>query len=491
MPNSIQEILVVEDNEADFFLLNTYFDKIKGNKYNLTWANSPQKALKEIKDREFDLCILDYSISPDENGIEFANRAGFKEREIPCILLTGYDDIDPYDMGEDSSIFDYLLKHEINPSLLNRSLIYALQRKKSETDLKKAKAYTSHIVNSIPLMIIQTDKKGIIRQSNPASTIVSGFETEELIGKNILDLIASDEQEKASNTLLNSVGGYVQMKLTAKSLEEKLISWNTIHSSVDDIIIIGKDVTLEMLERENEQQRQKMEALGQLAGGVAHEVNNLLQPILLLGEISKDDLGVDNKIVEENLDIMVDNAEKASEIVKDILSFARQEQEIPEHDKIEKNIRESIKFATELLPKTIMIEADFEDGLSGYECTISRTDMIKIFSNLMINAALAMDNKGRIDIKTRRRTLDTAQGSALKIIPGDYFYISLKDEGCGIPEEVIEKIFNPFFTTREVGKGTGLGLSIVYSIIQKDGGTITVSSKVGKGTTFEIFIPIH
>lgn len=491
-----KKILVIEDNEADFFVLSSYFKKIESSSYDLSWANSTEQALDYLRNEFFDLCLLDYSISPSETGVEFARKTNFRKYDVPCILLTGFDNLDMNEVGNDTFIYDYLLKEELNPSLLNRSLIYALQRKQAEQELITAKQYTSHIIGSIPMMIIQTDENGKIRQVNPAASMITGFSEEELFNKHILEIVSSADYEKAKNYAKAPTGVAGAIRIVTKANEERIISWNTFPFDDSHTIVIGKDVTLETLEKENEQQRQKMEALGQLAGGVAHEVNNLLQPILLLGELSRDELqdvalseNIDS--IEENLSIIIENAAKASEIVKDILSFARQEKDETEQICISESLQDGVKFAKELLPKKLKINSCLSNNFSGYISNLGKNDMIKVFSNLLINAAHASDSNGEVWIKGSITEVKNKEAGTLKVSPGTYALITVKDDGCGMDEQTISKIFNPFFTTREIGEGTGLGLSIVYSIIQKNGGTINVDSKVNMGTTFKIFIPVY
>lgn len=485
------KILVVEDNEADYFILKTYFDRINDQPYDITWADTTDKALEYLKEQDFSLCLLDYSISPTETGVEFAKSPDFRKYELPCILLTGFDNLDMSDVSEGSFIYDYLLKDELNPSLLNRSLIYALQRKKAEQDLIVAKQYTSHIISSIPMLIMQTDENGIIRQANPGASLITGFNEEELIGKHLLDIVAPDDLEYAREKAKLRSGGSGNVKLMTKSREERIISWNNFPFDEKHTILIGKDVTLEELEKENEQQRQKMEALGQLAGGVAHEVNNLLQPILLLSEISQDEVTEDPGSVKENLGVILENAERAADIVKDILSFARQEQEVAAPTELVDGIKDAVKFSQDLLPKTISIDIDISPNLENCQTELGKNDLIKIFSNLMINASHAMDSKGNIDISCKKVVVTAKDSGALKLKPDEYGYISVQDFGCGMDKQTLENIFNPFFTTRDIGEGTGLGLSIVYSIIQKNGGAIKAKSKKTQGSTFELYLPIQ
>ncbi len=245
---------------------------------------------------------------------------------------------------------------------------------------------------------------------------------------------------------------------------------------------------------------QKFEALAQMSGGMAHEINNALQPILGLSEIVKEGLHGQNPHLEECMDIIYKSADNARKIVGGVLAFGRKNSD-QERNVIqaESAINEAIWFAQQLLPSTVGIikcgmHHEVNDALTsgeehGYRININRVRLIQIITNLFSNAAHAMNNKGRIFIDLRQEFVSDPHLLAGKLPPGKYVILSIRDEGHGMDEKTMASAFDPFFTTKKVGEGTGLGLSIVHGIIKEWNGNITVESTIGKGTTFRILLP--
>ncbi len=234
-------------------------------------------------------------------------------------------------------------------------------------------------------------------------------------------------------------------------------------------------------------QSQKMEAIGRLAGGLAHDFNNVLTVILGYNGMVMDELNDQPRLLEKAAEVQR-AAERAAGLTKQLLAFSRRQILQPSLldlnevvNSIEKLLRhvigEDIDFATRLDPSLFPVRAD-------------ATHLDQVLMNLVINARDAMPNGGKLTIETANVFLDEVYAeSHAGIIPGRYVHIAVSDTGHGMSEETRRKIFEPFFTTKEVGKGTGLGLSIVYGIVKQNGGDIWVYSQEGKGTTFKIHLP--
>ena len=245
--------------------------------------------------------------------------------------------------------------------------------------------------------------------------------------------------------------------------------------------------------------RGKLEALGQMASGIAHELNNLLQPIMLKADDICDETNNDD--VRKKAEIIIDCARSAANVIDDILSFSHIKNKGVDCVDIRKTALKQIGFAREILPKSITFSlSGFDDSDKKLGCQIcysqiSADDLFRVFCNLFLNAAQAMDYTGRIDIEFRHIANEHAmdmKGYAVK--PKEsmegYAQITIKDTGTGIPSEILPKIFAPFFTTKEVQSGTGLGLSIVQSVVQGWGGSIKATNdKTNGGAVFSILIP--
>ena len=248
----------------------------------------------------------------------------------------------------------------------------------------------------------------------------------------------------------------------------------------------------ERLEIENAlRQAQKMDALGGLAGGIAHEINNMLLPIISLAQMTIKDFP-DGSRQQKRLEKIVEAGERAKHLINGILSFShRADVEVSQKRiNIVKAIKDSLNLLRITLPSTLTFKTDLDPSTGHVVC-----DPIQISSivlNLGSNAADAME--GRIgDITISLAPVEITQQHALSISelkPGRYAKLTVSDTGKGIAAHQLERIFDPFYTTKEVGQGTGLGLSIAYGIVKQHHGAITVSSEVGVGTTFDIYLPL-
>jgi len=237
------------------------------------------------------------------------------------------------------------------------------------------------------------------------------------------------------------------------------------------------------------QQAQKMEAIGTLAGGIAHDFNNILGAILGYSEMAREDCSPGSAI-ENDLNQVIMAGHRAKDLVKQILSFSRQT--VTENILLQPAIilKETLKLLRSSLPTTINIEQDIKvkTGL----VYVDPTQIHQILMNLCTNAYHAMEEKGGLlSISLKERTLSKQDLlSSPHIQPGNFVELSVRDNGLGMSQDLQEKIFDPYFTTKEVGKGTGMGLAIVHGIVKSYGGYISCRSQIGEGTEFKIFLPV-
>ncbi len=242
------------------------------------------------------------------------------------------------------------------------------------------------------------------------------------------------------------------------------------------LIGIVRDVTTEKEKREKNLQEQRLEALGGLAGGMAHEINNLLQPALLNTEILEDVFPKDSGF-DELLPDLKNALLQIGYIVQHTLKFARKNQtSVAETFDIAALVKEEATYLSSLIPSSVQMEV-ISPAAGDLPIYVNRTEFSQVFTNLVNNAVHAMERKGKLTIK-----LEEDHGVAI---------LSLTDTGCGMSAATKAKIFEPFFTTKKLGEGTGLGLSVVHGLVNGWGGSITVESDVGRGSTFVIQIPLH
>jgi PAS domain S-box-containing protein len=232
---------------------------------------------------------------------------------------------------------------------------------------------------------------------------------------------------------------------------------------------------------------QRMDAVGRLAGGIAHDFNNLLTTILGYCAILLDEAAVDAHSREAVLEIRA-AGERAANLTRQLLTFSRKDdrklqvldvnQALLELEKmLRRMIGEDVELVTRLSPQPLRVRID-------------RTQFEQVLLNIAINARDAMPDGGTLEVATSERVLDeTFVRTHLGAKPGRYVLLELRDDGCGMPGDVVNRIFEPFYTTKDVGRGTGLGMSVVYGVVKQAGGYVWVESTLGKGTTVSVYLP--
>ena len=380
------------------------------------------------------------------------------------------------------------------------------ERKRIEQDLRESEERYQSILSASPDNITITDSKGQILMISPAGLSMFGYEKEaDVLGDSVYNHLVPEDRERAlSNLTLKAQGllsgpdEYHGLRKDGSTFDVEVMS-NFIQDHMgrpSRVVIVVRDIT-ERKQAEQErknmqiqlQQALKMEAIGTLAGGIAHDFNNILGVILGYAEIAKDDCP-QGSIIASDLDEVILASNRAKDLVKQILAFSRQ----AETEKIPLRpatiVKETIKLLRSSLPTTIDIQQGVEEetGL----ILADPTQIHQILMNLCTNAYHAMEETGGILSVSLTNKVLSAQDLVGHpyIQPGTFIELSVGDTGHGISPEIQEKIFNPYFTTKEVGKGTGMGLAIVHGIVKSYGGFVTCLSRMGKGTVFHIILPV-
>ena len=236
-------------------------------------------------------------------------------------------------------------------------------------------------------------------------------------------------------------------------------------------------------------QAQKIESVGRLAGGVAHDYNNMLSVISGFAELALEKVAPGDPL-HADLKQILEAAKRSSEITRQLVAFARKQTIAPKVLDLNDTVEGMLKMLRRLIGEDIDLAWMPDAGLWPVKMDPAQID--QILANLCVNARDAISAAGKITIETGNATLDeTYCADHAGFIPGEFALLAVSDDGCGMEEELQAKIFEPFFTTKELGKGTGLGLATVYGIVKQNSGFINVYSEPGKGTTFKIYLPRH
>ncbi|MBF0099894.1 MAG: response regulator [Desulfobacterales bacterium] len=351
----------------------------------------------------------------------------------------------------------------------------------------------------VPFFISLKDS-GKILFSNKHAYQIFGYSAEVFLTKEMLDLYSDPKEFQTFITVLSQYGQVDNFEATLKKSDNSLLivylfSQPIVFKEQACLLTVIYDLT-ERIKAEEEKsalenqlrQTQKMEAIGTMAGGISHDLNNILAIIFGNIELSMMILPEDNE-VQKLLTCALSAAKRAKEMVKQILDFCRQKEHERIPVKIKQVVSEAVGMIKELMPSTIQIKLEIEPQLSTIQG--DPTQIHQILMNLCSNSAYAMRDTGgviEIILKEVHKNLATTRIANPK--PVSYVVLTVKDTGCGIEKTIMDRIFDPFFTTKPVGKGTGLGLSVVYGIIKSFGGTITVESELGKGAAFHCYFPL-
>lgn len=365
------------------------------------------------------------------------------------------------------------------------------ERKRTEEALKKSEEKYRDLVEDINDIIFEVDEDGSITYISPACEAVIGLPPAEFIGRPIMDFLFPEDRPVAMESVRKISSGHVH------SIEVRLVNpfgelrWVRVSSRPiikKDRVIGLRGILTDLTESKRRDEERmimsKLESTGILAGGIAHDFNNLLT--VILGNL---ELAQRSPQFNETMAAYLNDAEKAAMAARSLthqfITFAEGDAPVKRLISLTDLLKEEAKFT-------------LRGSSVGYKCSISpdlwRTEVDEnqtgqVMRNIILNAREAMPDGGMISIGAENWEVDTSSG--LPLPAGDYVRVTIADQGGGIPEEVIPKIFDPYFSTRQRGdqKGMGLGLTICHSVIQKHGGAITVDSKTGIGTTFHIYLP--
>ncbi len=354
------------------------------------------------------------------------------------------------------------------------------------------------LYHEAPVGIVFLDTDGLIAGCNAAFRRLLGSADDDPTATAFADLLALEDRDEAAAVLSKVVmgighGAHLEGRLMRLDGGEVAVNLTAARVTQGDDTIGLVLHLIDTTEQKNLEvqftQSQKMQAVGQLAGGVAHDFNNLLTAMIGFSDLLLAKRGPDDPDFADIMQIK-QNANRATNLVRQLLAFSRKQKLELEVMDITEQLGDLSNLLGRLIGETVELRMDHGRNLGAV--LFDRGQFDQVIINLCVNARDAMPGGGTLTVRTRGRALDKPTPRGHDVMPaGDYVVIEVADTGTGIPKENLERIFEPFFSTKEVGAGTGLGLSTVYGIVHQAGGYIFVDSAVGQGTTFSIFLPVH
>ncbi|HIK04547.1 MAG TPA: PAS domain S-box protein [Trichormus sp. M33_DOE_039] len=325
-----------------------------------------------------------------------------------------------------------------------------------------------------------------------------GWKVAESVGRIAHELFqreSSSQLQAGFNTTISTGYWSGELEQITKTGQEIIVTsrWTLVRDEAgqpQSILIVNTDITEKKQLEQQFYRAQRLESIGTLASGIAHDLNNVFAPIVMIAQLLSSRYKNADARTQELFKTLETSSKRGSDLVKQILTFARgtEDQRIllqPGH-----LLQELVKVIKQTFPKTIEIQTTIPSN-TLWMVKADPTQLDQVFMNLAVNARDAMPNGGQLTITAENYTIDeTYARMHLEARAGGYILVKIADTGTGIPPESLERIFDPFFTTKEVGKGTGLGLSTVLGIVKNHGGFVEVLSQVGKGTEFQVFLPI-
>ncbi|WP_321417199.1 response regulator [uncultured Desulfobacter sp.] len=493
--NKIQKhILLVEDNPADAELIRVILSEKKPSSYMLHVKERLSEALDFLSGHKIDIVLLDLGL-PDSHGVSTIQKIKEQYPFIPIVVITGNENentgIEAVRMGAQ----DYICKGLIPNHYLTQTIEYAIHRQDSEFRLRQSEAKYKSIVDNIGIGVALINVDLTILETNscmhqwfPQINIQNGtkcYESIQCFCNGAPDFQDCPVTATLKDGMAHTYTGkkdHITYQLLSSPLKDG-------SGQVKGVVLLSEDISERLSVEARLRQAQKMESLGTLAGGVAHDFNNILTAIHGFAALAKSE-AEDNDSLKNDLSEILNATHRAGDLVKQILTFSRMGTCEKLAIRMDLIIKEVLKLLRSTLPSNIEIINLV--GKTQEKIIADPTQIHQIMMNLCTNAFHAMEETGgTLKVSLEQISQEEIKANDLKSLKDrPHFKLMVKDTGTGIPTELMESIFDPYFTTKGIGEGTGLGLSVVQGIVKDCDGKIVVESTVGKGSCFTLYFPI-
>jgi two-component system, cell cycle sensor histidine kinase and response regulator CckA len=388
------------------------------------------------------------------------------------------------------------------------------EHKQAEIRIHESEERYRTLITGMSEGVVLQDSEGVVLTCNPVAEHILGLAHKDMVGRTAADPrwgeihedgSAFPEEENPALVALRTGLPQTNIVMGLKRPDENLV-WISINaqplfrqgeSKSYAVVVTFNDITERLhAEKEREdlqqqlQQTQKMESIGRLAGGVAHDFNNMLGVIIGSAELAQLQVSPEQKQLSKHLQEILNTAHRSADLTRQLLAFARKQTTIPKVLDLNESVESTQKMLKRMINEDVTLTWIRGEGI--WPVMIDPSQLDQILANLCVNARDAIGGAGNISIETANASID-AEFCARhpNAMPGDYVRLSVSDDGSGIGKDAMMKIFEPFYTTKSLGEGTGLGLSTVYGIVEQNKGFIEVDSELGRGTVFNIYLPRH
>jgi len=502
--DSNYKILLVEDSDDDEQLIRRHFSKCPGS-FHIERVETPRDFVAAMRNAEWDIIISDYTL-PAFSAQAVLSYLMHSGSDLPVIVVSGK-------AGEETAVEvmrwgakDFISKNNLqrlNPSIVREISEYNLRKKSKEISnrLKFAEAkYQTFFELNPSMIVVMSYPEERYLEVNSSFSKKLGYSMEELYQKTSVEIgIMTKDEHNQIKSNPNAFNDEFPTNLICKNGRQITctVKGTLTGENSNYLLLVMTDIT-EQLKKDAGQklleskfyQDQKLQAIGTLASGIAHDFNNILS--IIVGNADYILMGnCENSRCKSRCDTILQAGKRAGDLVKQILTFARESSGEIMPIKLDHIVSDSIKMLKDIIPASIDIKAQ----ISKVPQVLGDSNkMMQVITNLCVNASHAISEAQRNGLIIVTLNIVMPDSDFLETNPDfervAYVRLIIDDNGCGIPKENLAKIFDPFFTTKEKGSGTGLGLSTVYGIIKEFNGKIIVESRVGAGSAFSIYLPV-
>ncbi|MBI5687509.1 MAG: response regulator [Verrucomicrobia bacterium] len=496
-------VLLVDDEEDFYVLTRELLAGIPGNRYEVDWVGSYDAALGVLEADQHAVWLVDYRLGVHD-GLELMREVINRGSKAPMILLTGQGDheIDMAAMKIGAS--DYLPKDHIDARTLERSIRYALERVRSQESLQVSETrFRSAFYGAVPGMAL-TSMDGRLLRVNRSLCDMLGYSVAELLVKSFQTLVHPDDLQASQRLLETLMGGERPAQMEKRFVHKRggtvWTYWSVsllrdqrgaplyFLSQIHDLTERKRTEAALRQSEELLHKAQKMEAVGRLAGGVAHDFNNILTVISGYATMLSKKLEGDPELQRE-VDEIQTSADRAATLTRQLLALSRKQLLNPKVLDLNLVVGGIEKMLRRLIGEDVELRIQLDETIGRVKVDPGQIE--QVIMNLAINARDAMPSGGKLTIQTasvvQERPGQLSEGG---IPAGHYTVLIVTDTGIGMNDEVRSHLFEPFFTTKDRDKGTGLGLATCHGIIKQSGGYIHVYTEPGHGTAFKIYLPV-